>query len=932
MPLVFRRSHLSPIHLAGLAGLTIMVLLAGARPAAAEGSTRELGPSSWEFIGPGNVTGRIDAVAPVPGRQATVYVGAAAGGVWKTVDNGATWTKLTLAGDPAISGLAVDPTSVETVYAATGGLLNANTGLPGAGIFKTIDGGATWTQLASTANGAFTFVNRIVVDPGNGGIVMVTTPGGILRSTDGGESWTPVLSGWAFDLSFHPGAPMFVTASGSGEGWFSVDEGQSWAPSSGLPATLGKIQLSHSRGMTVFASASGRVFVSEDAGQSYAQANMTDLGFLGISDYANALSVSFADTAVVLVGGEHGLARSTNRGVSWTSMGSGLPPAIHAIVPYQEGNSGVWIATDHGLFRNDNLLTAGPSQPFTPVPGIHVTQIVGGCALPVSPLAFAGGVGIGTVKLFAGNPDSTSSVTGDGGYGGPCAVDPVPDASGATTLYGVEPAQPPLAGWRVFRAKISFDGAITSVTHFTGLVDANDGNFAAVPPLALDPHDSRLLYVGIGGISRLANAHTAAANAPWTRMHDRRPDAFAVGHGDPVKMLAVTIGGDVIVTDDALANPPTWQTVFVDGFGSRFMFDDHDENVAYLALGAQVVRSLDGGHTWSGLAAPPNASIRAFSMNPRNGNELFLGTDRGLFTSVDRGASWSTVNQAPDATPITAMFWEEHTLHIATWGNGIYRTLIDEPSTATLTSPKEGTVFTAGDTITLTAQASDPDGTVEAVEYFVNDTTKVGEASSPPYTVQWKNVPAGSFTVKVLPHDGDFKGIPSAPVHITIKSGVATADAYVQDGTNASKTFGTSSSLQVRTTTSTSSRRDAYLRFDISGFKTVSSATLSLVAKTSDNTNITVAAYDVSDSTWKESSITWKTKPARSSTVLASVAIKGKSDAKYTLNLTSYVKSRLAAGVKVINIALHNPSNSNGYIIAHAREASSGKPALIIRP
>jgi hypothetical protein len=171
-------------------------------------------------------------------------------------------------------------------------------------------------------------------------------------------------------------------------------------------------------------------------------------------------------------------------------------------------------------------------------------------------------------------------------------------------------------------------------------------------------------------------------------------------------------------------------------------------------------------------------------------------------------------------------------------------------------------------------------------------------------------------------------------VNVTVKASVTrtpAADAYVRDGTSANTNFGSATSMQIRTTGTTGSRRDAFLRLDISGFTTVSSAKLALSAHTNDGSAIAVSAYAVSNTTWGETSITWNNKPHLDliPTVLASATVS--TAATYTLDLTSYVKSSIAAGAKLITIALHG-ATSNGYVIVTSRQATSGRPSFTLKP
>ena len=124
-----------------------------------------------------------------------MYAAGVAGGIWKTTDAGSSWTPLNdFLANIAVTVLAMDPADHNTLYAGTGeGFFNAD-GVRGAGIFKTNDGGAHWTRLASTASNAnFFFISDIVVSPANGQHVYAATRTGVWRSLDGGTSWTQVI-------------------------------------------------------------------------------------------------------------------------------------------------------------------------------------------------------------------------------------------------------------------------------------------------------------------------------------------------------------------------------------------------------------------------------------------------------------------------------------------------------------------------------------------------------------------------------------------------------------------------------------------------------------------------------------------------------------------------------------------------------------------
>src|ERR1043166_3656084 len=157
---------------------------------------------TWELRGPLNVGGRVTDVIGDPANASKFYVGAASGGVWKTTDGGATFTQIFDGqGSQSIGALAIDPRNSNVLYVGTG---EANPGggsvaYPGDGVWKTTDGGATWQHLGLDQTIA---IGRIVVDPRNSSNVFVAATGhlfsrsidrGVYRSQDGGLTWTKVL-------------------------------------------------------------------------------------------------------------------------------------------------------------------------------------------------------------------------------------------------------------------------------------------------------------------------------------------------------------------------------------------------------------------------------------------------------------------------------------------------------------------------------------------------------------------------------------------------------------------------------------------------------------------------------------------------------------------------------------------------------------------
>jgi uncharacterized repeat protein (TIGR01451 family) len=151
---------------------------------------------TWQALGPGNVGGRTRTILIDPVTPNTMYAAGVAGGIWKTTNGGASWSALDdFMANIAVTCMAFEPGNSSVIYAGTGeGFFNAD-GVQGAGIFKSLDAGATWTRLASTTGIDFQFVNDLVVGNGaNSQHVYAATRSGAWRSLDGGATWAMILN------------------------------------------------------------------------------------------------------------------------------------------------------------------------------------------------------------------------------------------------------------------------------------------------------------------------------------------------------------------------------------------------------------------------------------------------------------------------------------------------------------------------------------------------------------------------------------------------------------------------------------------------------------------------------------------------------------------------------------------------------------------
>ncbi len=154
----------------------------------------------WQSVGRGNMGGRTRALLNTPQNPDVLYAAGVSGGVWKTVNGGASWSPIAdLIGNITVSALAMEPGNPETIYIGTGegvAVFSRDTqgDFRGAGILKSTDGGNSWTRLESTTGEDFYFVNDLVISPNDKNRLYAATRSGVWRSVDAGVSWVQVLN------------------------------------------------------------------------------------------------------------------------------------------------------------------------------------------------------------------------------------------------------------------------------------------------------------------------------------------------------------------------------------------------------------------------------------------------------------------------------------------------------------------------------------------------------------------------------------------------------------------------------------------------------------------------------------------------------------------------------------------------------------------
>ncbi|HZW10000.1 MAG TPA: GC-type dockerin domain-anchored protein [Phycisphaerales bacterium] len=628
----------------------------------------------WQELGPapinssGGYSGRISAIACSATDPNLYYVGGADGGVWKTLDGGATWTPLTDRMPTTSTGaIAVDPTDDRVVYVGTGEANYANHSRYGLGVYRSADGGASWTHLAEETFGGRTFA-KLAIDPLDTGTLYAAVgraggfpalaaakghpgaagPVGVFKSTDAGASWTHLAGGLpsveAGDVAIDPSAPATVYAAiGNVFGhaangiYKSQDAGATWSKlSGGLPsANVGRISIgiSPSRPRTLYALFANRAdasgggatnrggFRSDDGGATWTARGSVDQSTYGW--YLSCVSVKPDDPETVFYGG---LSMSRYIGASGSTV---TPPHVdlHAIAWDAAGR--LLVGDDGGVHRSTNLGASWSSLNS----GLGTIQFYAGLSThPTDDRYVLGGAqDNGTNRRTADGKSWGHVLGGDGGWtqlddSSPSIV--FAELQGTANLYR------------------STDGGASFNFAGSGI----GGRNCFLPPYVIDPSNPSTMYYGTERVYRSTNG-----GLTWSARSADLTDgagairALAIAPTDPNFLYASTNDGNVLVSGDAgqtftrvLDGHPGWPRVT-----RELHVDTTDGRTVYLATAAfgvtQIRRSIDGGQNWEALdASLPDIPVNVVAVDRRRSRPvIYAGTDAGLLRSVDDGGSWS---------------------------------------------------------------------------------------------------------------------------------------------------------------------------------------------------------------------------------------------------------------------------------------------------
>jgi photosystem II stability/assembly factor-like uncharacterized protein len=716
----------------------------------------------FRYIGP--VGNRVIAVAGVPGDPNVYYVGAASGGIFKTTDNGAHWDPI-FDGEAvsSIGSLAVAPSDPNVVWAGTGeSFIRSNISI-GNGIYKSTDGGKSWTHAGLDATGR---IGRIVVDPRNPDAVFACALGhaygpqpdrGVYRTTDGGRTWQRVLfvdeNTGCSDLAIDARNPRVLfagmwqieihtwgrTSGGPGSGLYrSTDGGATWTRLSehGLPKPpIGKVavQIARSNPNRVYAlietgdglpapdgtkTQSGSLWRSDDGGQAWEMIS-ADRRLRGRTHYYSRfavepdnenelyfLSAEFTKTLdggktsidlagrLAPIGDNHdmwidptngdrfvvahddGLSFSINRGRSWHHIQLPVAQMYHVAtdnqIPYNVyGN------------RQDGPSTRGPSNSRL---AKQSDEEVSGPIPRGMWHSVAGGESGWAIPDPVDNNIVWASGTGYGSLGG--TVERFDERTRQAREVEIWPEN--TIGVPAADVKYRFNWTF---------------------PVAISPHDHNVVYAGSQHVHRTTDGGQSwQVISPDLSLNDKShqqrsggltPDNVGVEYAGVVFAIAEsprekgviwagTNDGQLQVTRDNggrwtnvtanIPGLPRWGTV------SNIEPSRFDNGAAYVTFDLHqvnnrdpfVFKTTDYGQTWRSVSGDIPRSVHSYAHcvreDPVKRGLLYLGTENALYFSEDEGAHWLPLQSGLPHAPVHWLTIQEHfnDLVVATYGRGFY--------------------------------------------------------------------------------------------------------------------------------------------------------------------------------------------------------------------------------------------------------------------
>ncbi len=760
----------------------------------------ETSTAGWEELGPvhlpangtsqPNGLGRINAIGFHPTDSNIFYVGAPAGGLWKTTDGGSSWESSTdgLA-TLGVSSIIVHPTNPDTLYFGSGDRDGGDS--PGLGVYKSTDGGVTWSQ-SNTGMGNRT-VGELIMDPTDSDIMLAATNGAIYRSTNGGANWTTIQYGNFKDIKFHPTNSSIVYATTGGNLYKSTDNGVTFTLSmNGIPSGKSRLVIGvseHAPNTVYILSSQGAVyggmFKSVDAGATFTTQsttpNIMDYSYMGSGNsgqawYDMCIAVNPQDSNEIYVGGIN-VFKSTDGGATWAIsahwVGNTFINGIHAdqhVLKYAE-NGKLYAGNDGGVYYKGKN-----NEEWTDISS----------GLAISQCYKLGQSQTDLNKVIVGYQDNGTGIYDNGNWRteiGGDGMESIIDYTDPTYMYG-----------EVNNGKIrrSINGGYSFYNIAGNGINGINESGAWVTPYVLNETDPNTMFAGYEDIWRSTNVKSASVS--WTAISTNLGGSskFAVlehneANGD---ILYASKGSTLYRTENVMAASVSWSTLSVPGSGNILSIEtsELDENILYVSRGFKIYKSSDKGTNWIDITG--NISNIQYKSSlvyapMAIGRGLYVATDYGVFFKPENETDWINYTAGlPAYSKIKEIeIYEDpngdnHKIRAASFGRGLWTNDIY------ITNPPHVTV--ANTTVDICSGSSTILTASDAVSYFWKDASGATISTTADVTVT--PTQTAVYTAYGVVSTGDTTSI-DVTVNVENVTLILTGSTTVCDGEEVSLTI-----------------------------------------------------------------------------------------------------------------------------------------------
>jgi photosystem II stability/assembly factor-like uncharacterized protein len=687
---------------------------------------RSSGNISWEFVGPTNIGGRItDIEIPIDQAQ-TYYVGAASGGIFKTIDAGANWTpifddqEMLSIGDMEISKNDTDILWVGTGEVNAGG---GSLAYDGDGIYRSSDGGITWEIKGLPDVGS---IGKIVIDPNDDNTLYVGAMGplfrddtnrGVYRTTDGGDTWDQVLfvspiTG-VIDMAIHPSNGNIVYAAswerirrpemrqygGATSGLHrTLDGGDTWNEMTtglpGNPSEKGRISIDISQSnpnvlYVRYADANGSiqgVYRTANGGDTWTEVNSSQLTNVGFHWWFRGIYVDPTDEDIIY-NVDFVVQKSTNGGASWSGTFPNVHVDQHALAFNASVAGEVLLGNDGGFYKSTNNGSSSLKDNTLPISQFY--------RFYVDPQNFN--------KIYGGTQDNNTIRTTTGGLNDWSAIfggdgfQPLVDEDNTSVIYAL--SQNGNLG------KSTNDGASFS-SALNGIPGADRNNWDT--PIAFDPNNSQVLYYGTQRVYRTTNA---AGN--WTAISPDLTNGSGGGNLTFGTIISIEVSpfdsdliyvgtddGNVWRTDDGGSNWINLSATLPDRWVTKVKVNPIETDKVYVTFSGyrygedlgHVYYSEDRGDTWIDMTTNlPDIPVNDIEISFFAG--ILLATDIGVMQVDTEGGNWQPFGENMPSVVVTDLHYAASdigfkTLYAATYGRSAYKIFTGELGTEDIFSGK----------------------------------------------------------------------------------------------------------------------------------------------------------------------------------------------------------------------------------------------------